>query len=200
MVVAGGPLQLELELADERLVVEQPGELVVPRLVRELGSGAVEVGDDALGDQPVDRVVQAALHEQDVLRAERAGALRDEAPEHTAQEQELDHDLARREPQRLAAARVLAGLDGERAAGPEPLRPGLDDLPAELGDERRDVAELPETAEPLQRGHLVVAQPLVHGGDGKLPGAGLDRRSQLLQGGCGLARRHCRVIPSGRER
>ena len=54
MAVAGRALELQLELVHERLVVEQAGQLVVPRLVRQLRGRAVEVRDDALGDEPVD--------------------------------------------------------------------------------------------------------------------------------------------------
>src|SRR5881275_2428623 len=48
--VALRALELELELVRERGVVEEIGEWVVPGLVRKLRGRAVEVGDDALGD------------------------------------------------------------------------------------------------------------------------------------------------------
>ena len=48
--------------------------------------------------------------------------LGDEPPEHAAQEQELGHDLARREAERLAVAGVVAGDRGERAADPHAAR------------------------------------------------------------------------------
>ena len=148
VLVAARPFQLELQLARERLVVQQVGQLVVPRLVRELRGGSVEVGDDALCDEAVDRVVQAPLDEEDVFRAEPRAALGDEAPEHAAQEQELRDDVARGESERLPLARVVANERRKRAAAVEPLGPWLRQLPRELADEGRHVPELAQAPEP----------------------------------------------------
>jgi len=87
MVVPLGADELAVEDVRQRLVVEQPGERVASRLVGELGGRAVEVGDDALGHDLVDRVVQAALDREDVARLERGDAARDEAPEDAAEDQ-----------------------------------------------------------------------------------------------------------------
>ena len=90
-------------------MVEQAGERIAPRLIGELGGCAVEVRDDALDDEPVDRVVEAALDLDHVAALELGQALGDEAPEDPAQQQELGDDLARREAERLALAGVVAG-------------------------------------------------------------------------------------------
>ena len=181
VAVAPRALDLGLELADERLVVEQPRQLVMVRLARQLRGRTVEIGDHALGDEAVERVVQAALDEQYLLGPELGCPLGDEAPDHAPQEQELGDDLARGEPERLAVARVLAGLRGERAADPETLRRRLHEPTGELADERRQVAELAEPPEPLQRGKLVVLQPLLDGREREFPGIGLDGRCELFE-------------------
>ena len=128
MAVAGRALQLQLELADKRLVVQQPGQLVVPGLVGELRGRAVEVRDHALGHQAVDRCVQALLDCEHLFGPELSRTAGDERPEHAPQQQELRHDLARRKAERLSLLRVRAGLRGERAAGAHPLRPRVDEL------------------------------------------------------------------------
>src|SRR5262249_36766474 len=46
VTVAGGPLELELELAPEGAVVEERGQRVAPRAGGELRGGVVEVRDD----------------------------------------------------------------------------------------------------------------------------------------------------------
>src|SRR6188472_2196755 len=104
VAVAGGALQLELELPNERLMVQQPGQLVMPRLVRELRRRSIEVGHDALRHEPVDRRVQPLLHREHLAgtEPELARAAGDESPQDTAQEQELGDDLPRREAVRLA--------------------------------------------------------------------------------------------------
>ncbi len=130
VLVADRARELELDLADERLVVEQSGELVVARAMGELRGGAVEVGDDAFGHEPVDRVVQAALDEQHLPRAELGRPLRDETPENAPQEEELGHDLTRCEAQGLPLACVVPRLRGECASEPEPLAARLDELRA----------------------------------------------------------------------
>ena len=85
---------------------------------------------------------------------------------------------------------MLACLRGERAAAAHPLRLRVDELPRELADEGRHVAELAEPAEPLQRRDLVVEQALLDGGERELPGGGLDLGGELLQGGWGRAASH----------
>ena len=194
--VPAGALDLVLELADERLVVQEPGELVVAGLVRELRGGAVEVGHDALGHEAVDRIVEAALDEQHVARPERGGAVGHEPPENPPQKQKFGHDLPRREAERLPLARVITGLRGERAPDPQALRPGLQELSRELGDERGHVAELAEPPEPLQRGKLVGLQPLLDDVHSKLPCAGLNGRGKLFQHGRRLARQCATKIGS----
>ena len=68
VLVAAGAFHLQLQLARERLVVQEVGQLVMPGLVGELRGRTVEIGDDALGDEAVDRVVEAPLDHQDVFR------------------------------------------------------------------------------------------------------------------------------------
>src|SRR3954451_25167221 len=116
----------------------------MPGLVRELRRRAVEVRDYALRHQPVDRRVQAVLDCEHLLGAELelSRAAGDERPEHAAQEQELRDDLARGKAERLALAGVRAGLCGELAAAAHPLGPRVDQLAAQLADERRHVPEL----------------------------------------------------------
>jgi len=151
VAVAPGTGQLELQLVDEGLVVEETGQLVVARLSGELRGSAIEVGDDALRHEPVDRVVEAPLYDQDVAGAELGCAVGNEPPEHAAQEQELRDDLAWSEAEGLPGAGVLTGLRGERAPDSEPFGLGLEQLTGELGDEGGHVAELAELPEPLQR-------------------------------------------------
>ena len=162
-------------------MVEQPRELVVARLARQLRGRAVEIGDDALGDEAVEGVVQAALDEQHILGPELGCALGDEAPDHAPKEQELGDDLARGEPERLAIARVVAGQRGERAPDPQTLGRRLHEPMRELADERRHVAELADAPEPLQRGKLVVLQPFLDGREREVPGIGLDGRCELFE-------------------
>ena len=80
---------------------------------------------------------------------------------------------------------MLACLGGERAAAAHPLRLRVDELPRELADEGRHVAELAEPAEALQRRDLVVEQALLGGGERQVPGGGLDLGGELLQGSWG---------------
>ena len=108
----------------------------------ELGRGAVEVRDYALGHEPVDRVVEPPLDDQHLLGVQLGGSLRDEAPQDAPQQQKLGHDLPRREPERLALARVVPGLGGQRAPATEPFRLRVNELSRKLGNEGRHVAEL----------------------------------------------------------
>jgi coenzyme F420-0:L-glutamate ligase/coenzyme F420-1:gamma-L-glutamate ligase len=184
-----------LAVADEvaaaaGLVMEKTGQLVVPRLVGELGGGPVEVGDDALGDELVDRVVEASLAREHVVGAQLGRAFGDEAPEHAPQDQELSHDLARGEAVRFALARVVARLCGERAATTEPLRLRVDELPRELDDEGRHVPELSEAPEPLERRDLVLEEPLLDRRHRQVPGSCLDPRGQLFERDRRCARTH----------
>ena len=179
--VAPCALHLHLQLAEKRLVVQEPGQLVVVGPVRELRGRAVEVGDYALGHEPVDGVVEAPLDEQDVIGVEVRRARRDEPPEHPSQKQELGDDLARREAEGLPLARVVAGLRGERAADSEAFGLRLQQLAAELRDEGRHVAQLAEAAESLERRQLVIEQPFLDHVHGKLPRAALDGRCELFE-------------------
>ena len=190
VAVAARPLQLELQLADEGLVVEETGELVVTRLVRELGGRPVEVGHDALGHEPVDGGVQPLFGREHVLGLQLGRAGGDEAPEDPPQEQELADDLAWCEAERLALARVLTRLRRQPAAAPHALGPRVDELPRELDDERRHVAQLAEPSEALQRRNLVVDQALLDGCDGELPGRSLDLGGKLLEHGRRFANLH----------
>ena len=122
-------------------MVEQLCQWISPRLVGEVGGDAVEVGDDALGHEPVDRALGAG------------GASGGEAGEPAPQEEELRDDLARREADRLALLGVRADACGERDA----VR--LLELPRELHDQRRQIAQLPEVAQPGERWDRVVAKP-----------------------------------------
>ena len=160
-----------------------------PRAPRSEG-GAVEVSDHTLGHEPVDHVVQPAFDEQHLLLPEVGRTFRDEAPEHPPEEQELGHDLARREAERLPLARVVARLGRQGPAQPPPLRLRLHDLAGEGADQGRHVAELPEPAETLQRGHLVVQEAFFGRGDSKLPGVARQRGRQLLERGCRLRSAH----------
>jgi len=150
VAVASRALELQLQLPDEGLVVEEPGQLVVPRLVGELGGGPVEVGDDALGDELVDRVVESPLAGEHVLGAQLGCALRDEPPQHTTEDEELGHDLAGSEAVGLALPRVLPRLRGKRASAAQPLRLRVDELVRQFDDERRHVPELPEASVALE--------------------------------------------------
>src|SRR6266480_5506506 len=93
--VALRALELELELVRERGVVEEIGEWVVPGLVRKLRGRAVEVGDDALGNEAVDHRVQALLEHEDVAGVKVGAAVEYQPPEHAPQDQELGDDVAR---------------------------------------------------------------------------------------------------------
>ena len=85
---------------------------------------------------------QLELEEVDAL-----GAIGREAPDDAAHDQELGDDVARREPHLLARARMLARDRRERGREP-PLRVVLLQLPADLGHERRQLAQLGGPAEP----------------------------------------------------
>jgi len=64
--------------------LSSPGQRIAPRLVCELGGCPVEIRDDALDDQPVDRVVDAALDLDHVAALEAGQVLGDKAPEDAA--------------------------------------------------------------------------------------------------------------------
>ena len=140
--VALRALELELELVRERGVVEEIGEWVVPGLVRKLRGRAVEVGDDALGNEAVDHRVQALLEHEDVAGFKVGAAVEYQSPEHAPQDQELGDDVARSEAERLAFARMVPDECGERAPAVQALGLGMDEVLSELGDEGRHVAEL----------------------------------------------------------
>ena len=122
MRVALRALELGGDLLAESRVVEELRERIAASLDRKLGRGAVEVRDDALGHELVDRVVQAMLDDEQLVGVELGTAHRHEAPENAAQDQELGHDLARREPERLPLAGVVVHAGGERAPAPQPRR------------------------------------------------------------------------------
>ena len=90
-------------------MVEEARQLVVPRLVSELGGRPVEVGDDALGHEPVDRVVQPPLEHEHVPCRQRRCAPPDEPPEHAPEQEELGHDVPR-----MQFRGRLVGQDGGR--------------------------------------------------------------------------------------
>jgi hypothetical protein len=165
--VAARTLQLHLELTNEGLVVEEACELVVACLVGELGRGALEVRDHAIGHEPLEGRMHAFV--------------RDELGEYPPQQKELAHDLARREAERLTLAHVLAATRGERAAVPQVLGLRLCELPRQLPDERRQVAELAKPPETLKRGDPVVEQAFLDGRQGELPGRGPDRVRELVE-------------------
>ena len=190
VVVTGRSLQLQLELPDEGLVVQKPGELVVTRLVGELRRRAIEVRHDAFRDELVDRVVEPPLTREHVLAVQLGCALGDEAPQDAAQDQELGHDLAGGEAEGFALACMVASLRCERAPAPEALGLRVDQLPRELDDERRHVSELPESPEALERRDLIVEEPLFHDRDGQVPGRRVDRGGELLERGYRCARAH----------
>ena len=85
---------------------------------------------------------------------------------------------------------MVARLRGERAPAAQPLRLRVDELPGQLRDEGRHVAELTEPPEPLQRRQLVVAEAFLHGCDGQIPGVQLNRCRQLFDGLCGSPNAH----------
>ena len=181
VAVPGGALELERELAGEGGVVEQVGEGVVTRLVRELGRRAVEVGDDAFDGQLVDRVVDPMLERQHVVGLEARRPFLDEPPENAPEDEELGDDVARGEAERLPLPRMVPHERGQRAAAAQPLRVGLRELLGELGDERRHVAELSDAAEPREGRDLVVALALRDDLQRKLPRLGANLLRQLLE-------------------
>ena len=106
--------------------------------MRELRGGAVEVGEHAFDEEPVDGVGQAPARRADSASVSSGrAALRDEAPEHATEQEELGHDLAGREAERLPLARVVACLRGERATDAQASGHRVGQPAAELGDERR---------------------------------------------------------------
>ena len=173
-LVAARTVELLLDADAEGRMVEELGERVPPRLVGELRRGAVEVGDDALGDEHVEAVVQSPLRLEDLAAREVVGARGDEAPEHPPQDEQLGDDLPRREAERLPLPRVVPDQPGQRPAAPHAPRLGLCELLRELDDEGRHVPELADLPEPLERGDGVLAQALVDDLDGQVPGGGPD--------------------------
>ena len=76
---------------------------------------------------------------------------------------------------------MVAGLHGECAADSEPFGLRLQELTGELGDEGRNIAQLAQAAESLERRQLVVEQPFLDDVHGKLPCAALDGRRELFE-------------------
>ena len=150
------------------------GERVVPGLVRELRSRAVEVGDDTLGDEAVDHVVEALLEHEDVLRFEIGAAVEHEPPKHASEDEELGDDVARRKTERLTLASVITDERRQRAAAAQTFRLRMEQVLRELGNEGRHVAELADAAEPGQRRNRVVPKPLLDDGHREIPGLGPD--------------------------
>ena len=142
-------------------MVQETGERVAACLIGELTGGPIEIRHDAFDDQPVDRVVEAALDLDHISARERCDAPGDEPPEHAAQQQELGHDLARREPERFALPRVVARDRRERPSDPHPFGHRVLDLAAELGDEGRYIPELRHAPETDERGDDVVIETLL---------------------------------------
>ena len=118
--------------------------------------------------------MQALFKQEHVGRLKTAASVEDERPEHAPQHEELRHDVARREAERLAFAGVVPDERREGAARAEALRRGVAQLLRQLGDEGRHVAELAETAEPGEGRNRVVAKTLFDHGECKLPGFGSD--------------------------
>jgi hypothetical protein len=64
---------------------------------------------------------------------------------------------------------VVADERGQLTSAAETPRLRVGELPGELRDEGRDVAELPFATEALERRHLVVAEPFLDDGERELP-------------------------------
>src|SRR5262245_58949515 len=76
---------------------------------------------------------------------------------------------------------MLARPRGKRATVPQILGLRLGELSRQLGDERRQVAELAEPSEALKGGDLVAGKPFVDGRQRKLPGRRPDGVRELVE-------------------
>ena len=91
-------------------------------------------------------MVESLLECEHVFRGKLRTTLSDASPEHPPKQLELGDDVPRREPERLALARVIADDRCERAAPVQPFRVRVREMRRELRNERRHVTELADGA------------------------------------------------------
>ncbi|OLE17689.1 MAG: hypothetical protein AUG88_06130 [Actinobacteria bacterium 13_1_20CM_4_68_12] len=125
--------------------------------------------------------MQALLEDEDVRGLEGA-ALAHEPPKNSPEDEELGHDVTRREAERLAFAGVIADERGELTAAAETFRPGMVQVLCELGDEGRHVPELADAAEPGEGRNHVVPKSFCDHGEREFPCFGADFVGEVGEG------------------
>ena len=168
MVVARRALELHLEDAGERLVVEEPRERVAARLLGELRGGAVEVRDDALGDEA--SIVSFSRRSSSSTSVPPEPSMRD-ARNRQSTRRRSRNSVTTSRGANPSASRSRAWSRATAPAGrpPASVPAAVFDLAAELGDEGRHVAELRDSPEPRERRDRVVRERLVDHRERQLP-------------------------------
>jgi hypothetical protein len=92
-----------------------------------------------------------------------------EPPEDAPEDKEFGDDVARREPERLALARVVADERRETAAAAKSLGLWVAQVLGKLADEGRHIAELGDPAEPRKWRDRVVSEPFFDDRKGEIP-------------------------------
>jgi hypothetical protein len=80
-----------------------------------------------------------------------------EPPEHAAENEELGHDVAGREPERLTLTCMVANERRQPAAAAKALRLGVAQVLGKLSDKGGHVAELGDPAKTRKRRNRVVS-------------------------------------------